>query len=82
LWKFDDVIDEMERRIRRLVVEKIKEDGIPAELALVYILIARDLERIGDHANNLCEEVIYIETGKNMREFLRGVKDGSEGSDS
>ncbi|PLV59975.1 phosphate signaling complex protein PhoU [Thermotoga sp. KOL6] len=82
LWKFDDSIDEMEKRIREIVVEKIKEDGIPAELALVYILIARDLERIGDHANNLCEEVIYIVTGKNMKDFLRGVESGNKGVDS
>jgi phosphate transport system protein len=82
LWKFDDVIDEMEKKIRRIVVERIREGNISAELALVYILIARDLERVGDHANNLCEEVIYIETGKNMKEFLRGVESGSEGADS
>ncbi|MCD6550710.1 phosphate signaling complex protein PhoU [Thermotoga sp.] len=82
LWKFDDLIDEMEKRIRELVVEKIKKDGIPAELALVYILVARDLERMGDHANNLCEEAIYIATGKNMKEFLRGEKGEDKGTDS
>jgi len=82
VWKFDDVIDDAEKKIREIVVKKLREKEIAPELALVYILVARDLERIGDHANNLCEELIYIETGKNMGEYLRGVVDGDKGLDS
>ncbi len=82
VWKFDDVLDDAERRIREIVVKKLREEQIAPELALVYILIARDLERIGDHANNLCEELIYIETGKTIGEYLRGVADGNQSLNS
>jgi len=35
--------------------------------ALSLILIARNLERIGDHATNICEEVIYWIQGRDVR---------------
>jgi phosphate transport system protein len=37
------------------------------EQALSLILIARNLERVGDHATNIAEDVIFIGTGKDVR---------------
>jgi len=38
---------------------------IPRALAL--ILISRNLERVGDHATNIAEEVIYLVEGREVR---------------
>ncbi len=37
------------------------------EAGLDLILIARNLERLGDHATNIAEDVIFAVTGKDIR---------------
>jgi len=69
-WKKDNLIDELEISIGNYVLNSIKEDNLKQELIIPYILIARDIERIADHATNLCEEIVYIETGKEIDSYL------------
>ena len=59
----DDKIDELYHSIKSDLIEKIKktEEG---EQLLDYFLIAKYLERIGDHATNIAEWVIFALTGK------------------
>lgn len=59
----DDVIDELYHEIKKDLIEKIRqtEDG---EQILDYLLIAKYFERIGDHATNIAEWVIFALTGK------------------
>lgn len=59
----DDVIDDLYHSIKRDLVEKIKktEEG---EVLFDYLLIAKFFERIGDHAVNIAEWVIFALTGK------------------
>ena len=59
----DDKIDELYHLIKSDLIEKIKktEEG---EQLLDYFLIAKYLERIGDHATNIAEWVIFALTGK------------------
>jgi phosphate transport system protein len=47
---------------------------IPAVLAL--ILISRSLERVGDHATNVAEEVIYLVQGRDLRHHHETKKRG------
>jgi phosphate transport system protein len=71
IWKEDDIVDDLQVEIIKLVENKVKsDDSFQPELISVYILLAHDIERIADHATNLCEEVIYIETGKNITDVL------------
>jgi phosphate uptake regulator len=45
----------------------MKEDPAAIERSLSLILIARNLERIGDHATNIAEEIIYWIQGRDVR---------------
>ncbi|MDK2945666.1 MAG: phosphate transport system protein [Geotoga sp.] len=69
-WKTDNEIDRIENEIRKDAIKKIEDKDFDKELIVPYILIARDIERIADHATNLCEETVYIETSKEIHEFL------------
>jgi phosphate transport system protein len=45
----------------------MKKDPATIERALDYILIARKLERIADHATNIAEDIIFMVNGVDVR---------------
>lgn len=59
----DDVIDQLYRTIKQDLVEKIRQTD-EGETILDYLLIAKYIERIGDHATNIAQWVIFALTGK------------------
>lgn len=63
----DDLVDDLNRNIRRDMVEEIAKDGPKIHWGLEVIYTAAHLERLGDHATNLAEEVIYISSGQSIR---------------
>jgi phosphate transport system protein len=63
----DDTVDEMKHDIFRKMVVFIGENPKMSEQALDLILIARNLERLGDHATNIAEDVIFAVTGQDIR---------------
>lgn len=63
----DDQVDELYRKIRRDVVDDMAADGRKVPWGLEIISVAYYLERMGDHATNLAEEVIYMVMGRNIR---------------
>ncbi|MCI0484889.1 MAG: phosphate signaling complex protein PhoU [candidate division NC10 bacterium] len=73
----DDAIDHLrDRFVQELTTLMGREpEAIPA--ALNMVLIARNLERIADHATNIAEDVIYIVRGEDVRE--RGDKEIRKG---
>lgn len=62
----DDVVDELFLKVRRELAELIHTDQNTSEQAMDLLMIAKYLERIGDHAVNVSEWVIYSVTGKHM----------------
>jgi len=70
IWKRDDEVDNLEKQIRKIAVQKLEDESFNKELIIPYILLTRDIERIADHATNLCEEIVYIETGKEIEDYL------------
>jgi phosphate transport system protein len=48
-------------------MEWMKQDSTAIDRSMSLILIARNLERVGDHATNIAEEVIYWIQGRDVR---------------
>jgi len=67
----DDIVDDYFLTIRAVLGEKIRTDASVMDAALDYLMIIKYLERIGDHAGNICEWVEFYKTGvrKNDRIF-------------
>jgi len=71
IWKKDDIVDELEIEVRKKAINRLSDPDFSQELVVPYILLARDIERIADHATNLCEELVYIEIGKEIINIVR-----------
>jgi phosphate transport system protein len=63
----DNGVDAMRARIQHQVVEIMRRDPASIERALDHLIVARSLERIGDHARNIAEGVIYLVQGVDVR---------------
>lgn len=61
--KQDDIVDDCFSRIKKEITELIATNPDEGELALDLLMIAKYFERIGDHATNVAEWVIYSITG-------------------
>jgi len=65
----DDVVDALFIKVRSEIIQQIRTDGEKASAAIDVMMVAKYLERIGDHAVNICEWVSFYMTGehKNTR---------------
>ena len=60
----DDVVDDYFTRVKKGLIERIAQDPADGEFALDLLMIAKYFERIGDHAVNIAEWVIFSVTGE------------------
>jgi phosphate transport system protein len=63
----DDRVDALKDQILRELLTYMLSDPRTIERALALILVSRHLERIGDHAVNIAEDVIYMTQGRDVR---------------
>ncbi len=62
----DDIVDNLFTIIKNELIEKIQEDKNNGEQAIDLLMIAKYFERIGDHAENIAEWVIFSITGEHI----------------
>ena len=59
----DDIVDDYFLRVKCGIISLITEQAVNGEVALDLLMISKYFERIGDHATNIAEWVIYSITG-------------------
>lgn len=62
--KEDDVVDDLFNQFKQQLIKKINENVKNGEQATDMLMVAKYFERIGDHATNIAEWVIYSITGQ------------------
>jgi phosphate transport system protein len=63
----DDALDALKTQIFRELLTYMLADPATIEPALDLILVSRHLERIGDHATNIAEDVIFMVSARDVR---------------
>jgi phosphate transport system protein len=72
--KDDDNIDGLYKQLFRELLSYMIEDPRTTTRALHLLLVARNLERVADHATNIAEDVIYYVDGRDVRHSLAKSK--------
>ncbi|MFQ5681360.1 MAG: phosphate signaling complex protein PhoU [Candidatus Omnitrophota bacterium] len=70
----DDEVDRLNGQIFRELLTYMLQDPKTIQRAVDLILVGRNLERIADHATNICEEVVYIVDGKTIKHHMENRK--------
>lgn len=76
----DDALDTLRSQTFRRLVDVMTADASTVPAALELLLIARHLERIGDHATNVAEDVFFVVAGEDVRHQAMGIPAGKIGA--
>jgi len=63
----DDELDSLKTQVFRELLTYMLQDPATIEPSLDLVLVSRHLERIGDHATNVAEDVIFMVSAKDVR---------------
>jgi phosphate transport system protein len=69
---FDDTVDQFKKQIVLDAEEKVASGASSAPAAFRLLTVTNNLERIADHCTNICEQVIYLESGMIVRHLPEG----------
>jgi len=62
----DDIVDALYKQVFRELLTYMMEDPKNIDQATQFLFVARYLERIADHTTNICEWVIFLDTGEHI----------------
>ena len=60
----DNIVDDLFDKVKGELISAVQHKAVNAEALIDLLMIAKYFERIGDHAENIAEWVIYSITGK------------------
>jgi len=63
----DDKVDDLNRKMYRQFESRLRKDPEHVDSFVQLLSASRYLERIADHATNICEDIIYLISGKIVR---------------
>ncbi|MHC4413918.1 MAG: phosphate signaling complex protein PhoU [Planctomycetota bacterium] len=69
---FDDTVDRFKREIVLNAQKEVATGEFSAQFAFKLLTVAKTMERIADHCTNICEQVIYLESGLIVRHLPEG----------
>lgn len=69
----DDEVDQFHSSIYQRIENLMLDDASKARMGMRLVRISHDLERIGDLANNIAEDVVYMKQGKEVRHRVSGA---------
>jgi phosphate transport system protein len=71
----DDEVDALRDSVYQELVSYMQTDPTTVPAAVDLIFVARNLERIADHATNIAEDVVFLVKGVDVRHHAAEVKD-------
>ena len=77
----DDALDSLRAQTFRRLVEVMTQQPDRVPSALELMLMARHLERIGDHATNIAEDVFFVVAGEDVRHHALGLPPAAAAGD-
>jgi phosphate transport system protein len=69
---FDDTVDRFKQEILLDAQKRLADGELAVDGVFRILAVTKSLERIADHCTNVCEQVIYLETGKIVRHDAEG----------
>jgi phosphate transport system protein len=69
----DDLLDSLKTQVFRDLLTYMLQDPATIKASLDLILVSRHLERIGDHATNVAEDVIFMVSARDVRHRAAGL---------
>jgi phosphate transport system protein len=79
LVRRDDKVDELNRQVFKQLVSMMNQDSGAISTCMDLIMVSRNLERVGDLATNIAEEVVFINDAQVIRH--KGAQSQEEGAD-
>ena len=74
VFKKDDLFDEINKNVASIVANFTRENPEKTEAALYILSIIRKLERVGDQAKNMTEEIIFYAEAKVLKHRPKNKK--------
>jgi len=75
VWRRDDEVDGMYEALFRELLTYMMEDVRNISSCIDLLFVAKNLERIGDHTTNICEQIRYIRDGQRINRMAGAEAD-------